>query len=529
MLHGKQLIAGNRTASTESTFRSINPATAEAFGEKFYEGSEEDVDRAIRAADAVFDEFRGRTAEERADLLESIADEILALGDDLLERAHLETGLPMGRLKGERGRAVNQTRLFASIVREGSWIGARIDRGNPDRTPAPKPDVRSMNQPIGPVAVFGASNFPLAIGVAGTDTVAALSSGCPVVVKAHPAHPGTCELLAEAIQQALAKNDMPAGAFSMVHGRSNEVGLALVKHPATRAVAFTGGLRGGRALFDAAAARPIPIPVYAEMGSTNPVFLLPGALEKRADEIAKGYLGSVNLGVGQFCTNPGVVLGLKGEALDRFVDVSAETAGGIEPATMLHPGISKAFYEGVERIRDTGGVDLAGEQNIPGDPQKTQATCTIFTTDMATLQSNEHLMDEVFGPTSLVVNCSSIDEMKAFAEDLDGHLSATIHGTDEDLIEHASLVRILERKAGRLIFNGFPTGIEVCAAMHHGGPYPATTDSHFTSIGSAAINRFVHPVCYQNFPDAALPLELQNANPRGIWRLVDGELSRGGV
>ena len=526
MLHGKQFIAGEHVSTNGSSYRSVNPATGEAFGESFHEGSEDEVDRAMRAAEQCFDELRGRSPEERAALLEAIADEIMALEEALLERAHLETGLPMGRLTGERGRAVNQTRLFASLIREGSWVDARIDHGNPERTPAPKPDIRSMRVGIGPVVVFGASNFPLAIGVAGTDTIAALGAGCPVVAKAHPAHPGTCELLGSAIQKALEKTGMPAGAFSMVHGRGHEVGLALVRHPAARAVAFTGSLRGGRALFDAAAARPDPIPVYAEMGSTNPVFILPGAMASRTETIARGYLNSVNLGVGQFCTNPGLVLGVKGEALNQFVETAGRFASETDPATMLHPGICNAYYEGVERIRATSGIHVAGETSVEVDRAKTQAACSIFTTDLDTLQQNTHLMEEVFGPVSIVVECASVQEMERMAEDLDGHLSATLHGTGEDLQANQKLVRILERKAGRLIFNGFPTGIEVCYAMHHGGPYPATTDSHFTSIGTAAIDRFVRPVCYQDFPDAALPAELQENNPMGIWRLVDGVMSQ---
>lgn len=536
---GNQLIA-SETPEEESTatnrpeigavsFRSINPATGESFGEMFYEATDAEVDRALTLAGEAFASFRVTSAEVRARLLESIADRIMAVGDPLLERAHAETGLPMGRLEGERARAVNQTRLFARMVGEGSWVNARIDRGDPGRKPMPKPDVRSMLTGIGPVIVFGASNFPLAISVAGTDTISALGAGCPVVVKAHPGHPGTSELLGRAIQQAVREQDLPAGCFSMVQGKGHDVGLALVRHPKAKAVAFTGSLRGGRALFDAAAARHEPIPVYAEMGSTNPVFLLPGALEQRAKDIAQGYVQSVNLGVGQFCTNPGIVLGAEGDGLNRFVEEIRTLAGDVEPATMLHEGIYRGYEDGVRRIAETAGVRPINEGNANGaGPNK--ARCMLFLTDADVLHRTPRLAEEeVFGPASIVTACPTIGDMERVARSLDGHLTATVHGTEEDLRTHASLLRILETRVGRLIFNGFPTGIEVCAAMHHGGPYPATTDSHYTSIGTAAILRFGRPICYQNFPDASLPPPLRNKNESGLWRMIDNELTRDDV
>ncbi|MDX1564931.1 MAG: aldehyde dehydrogenase family protein, partial [Phycisphaeraceae bacterium] len=341
----------------------------------------------------------------------------------------------------------------------------------------------------------------------------------------HPAHPGTCELLAGAVKTAIEKVGAPAGAFSLVHGASHEVGLALVRHPLTQAVAFTGSLRGGRALFDAAAARENPIPVYAEMGSTNPVFLLPGALAERAGDIATGYVQSVTLGVGQFCTNPGVVLGLDGEGLDSFAKAAASAAAEAPPSTMLHNGILDAYNKGVERLGGLGGVEPLGRSSQQADPEKTEAACVIHRTDIQTFESTPQITEEVFGPTSVVVQCQKPDDLMRVAENLDGHLTATIHGTEQDLADHADLVAVLENKVGRLIFNGFPTGIEVCHAMHHGGPYPATTDGHYTSIGTGSIHRFARPVCYQNFPDASLPEPLQEANPRKIWRLVDGDWS----
>ncbi len=527
-MQGKQLIAGEFTTAGDTKFQAINPSTNTAFGIHYVEATIEEVKAAATAADAAFDGLRNATVEERAELLDRIAEEIMNLGDALLEIAHQETGLPMGRLTGERGRAVNQIRLFAEVVREGSWVNARIDTANPDRTPAPKPDVRSMLVGIGPVAVFGASNFPLAIGVAGTDTVTALAAGCPVVTKAHPAHPGTSEMLSIAIANAISETGMPAGSYSMVHGTGHDVGLAMVRDPYIKAVAFTGGLRGGRALFDAAAARPEPIPVYAEMGSTNPVFLLPGALKERSAEIAQGYLNSVNLGVGQFCTNPGVVLGLKGDGLSAFQDESGRIAVSVEPATMLHPGISKAYDSGVEKIQNTPGVSLLGK-TAAAPAVDTQAACSIFAADIDTLNASPHLMEEVFGPTSIVVACNTVEDMEETARSLEGHLSATIHGTKEDLELHKNLIDILEKKVGRIIINGYPTGIEVCAAMHHGGPYPASTDSHYTSIGTGAILRFGRPVSYQGFPDEMLPVQLQNANKKGIWRMINNGLTRDDV
>lgn len=525
-LHGKQMIGQSALASGREMLHAVDPASGERLQPAFYEATEAEADEALRKAAAVFDEFRRRSQHERADFLEAIAEEIEALGDDLLVRAQRETGLPAQRLSGERTRTVNQARLFAQVVREGSWVDARIDRGDAQRKPLPKPDVRRMLMGIGPVVVFGASNFPLAISVAGTDTVSALGAGCPVVVKAHPGHPGTSEMVGSAILRATQRCHLPDGVFSLLQGARHELGGALVRHPATRAVGFTGSLKGGRALFDIAAARADPIPVYAEMGSINPVFVLPGALAERSEDIARGYVQSVALGTGQFCTNPGVVLGLRGSALTRFTEAVDRAARDVAPMTMLHGGIRDAFEAGLGGIRSTEGVTVAGQSAAAADAAKTQAGVTVFRASESTLAANPQLMEEVFGPASIIVDCESPQGMQRIAERLEGHLTATLHGTEEDLREYEGLVRVLERKVGRLIFNGFPTGIEVCAAMHHGGPYPATTDSHFTSIGTAAILRFARPVCYQGFPEAALPEPLRNRNSLGLWRLVDNALSR---
>ena len=529
-INGKQLIATELLDRSGSTFFSVNPDTGDAFGVPFYEATLEEVDDACWLADQAYNDLRVASAVKRGALLDAIADEIMALGDALLERAHAETGLPMGRLTGERGRAVNQTRLFAQLVREGSWVDARIDQGNPERTPFPKPDVRSMLTGIGPVAVFGASNFPLAIGVAGTDTIAALGAGCPVVAKAHPGHPGTCELLGRAIQKAIQNEGLPAGSFSMVQGKGYEVGLSLVRHKAIKAVAFTGSLQGGRALFDAAAQRVDPIPVYAEMGSTNPVFLLPGALKERASSIAQGYIQSVNLGVGQFCTNPGLILGVEGEDFSSFTEEAVQLASEVGPSTMLHEGIFKGYESGVARLLEREGISLLDASFKTAGDGINKAKSVLLQTHVSILNASDQLLEEeVFGPASMVVTCESVHDMIDVADKLEGHLTATIHGTEEDLRTHKQLLHILEKKVGRLIFNGFPTGIEVCAAMHHGGPYPATTDSHFTSIGTGAILRFGRPVCYQNFPQSSLPEELRDTNTTDIWRLIDNERTKANI
>jgi NADP-dependent aldehyde dehydrogenase len=525
-LHGRNIIGGRESFSEgDQTFRAFAPAEGQELEPAFHEATEAQVDSALELADRAFHEYRRRTPEETALFLERAADEIMALGDALIERANAETALGPDRLSGERVRTVNQLRMFAALVREGSWVEATIDRAIPDRRPIPKPDLRRMLIPLGPVVVFGASNFPLAFSVAGGDTASALAARCPVVVKAHPAHPGTSEMVARAILKAVEATGMPDGVFSLLHGASHAVGLGLVRHPLTRAVGFTGSLKGGRALFDAAAARPDPIPVYAEMGSINPVFVLPGALRERGEAFAEGLKQSVTLGVGQFCTNPGLVVGLQDESLDRFIGKMAELIAATPPGTMLYPGIRRAFEAGVAAFSALPGVKAHRAQAAP-DPARNEVGAVLFSTDAATFLNNHQLSEEVFGPSTLVVRCESTTQLEDVARNLQGHLTATIHGTGEDLDQHRNLVAILENKVGRLIFNSFPTGVEVCPAMHHGGPYPATTDVHFTSVGTAAIKRFARPICYQNFPPEALPVELQNTNKRGIWRLVDNQLTR---
>ena len=518
MLTGKNLIAGEPIDSPDGRFAAAGTSAA------FEEATATHVDRALEEAEGASHEYRRVPAAHRAAFLDRIAEEIEHLGD-LVDVANRESALPPERLAGERARTTGQLRLFASLVREGSWVDASIDRALPDRRPLPKPDVRRMLIPIGPVAVFGASNFPLAFSVAGGDTASALAAGCPVVVKAHPAHPATSELVARAVIKAAKAVGLPPGVFSLLQSTRNEVATALVQHRQTKAVGFTGSLRAGRALFDAAARRPDPIPVYAEMGSVNPVFLLPGALAERAEAIADGLAASVTLGVGQFCTNPGVVVAAGGEPFDRFKRRLEDLIRRAPPGTMLYPAILDAYEASVQRLSAVEGIAAVRSSAAAAAPGPCALPSVLEATAQAFMRHRE-LREEVFGPSTVVVRCGSIGEMKAVARGLDGQLTATIHGTAADLAEHAWLLSTLEEKAGRLLVNGFPTGVEVCASMQHGGPYPATTDSRSTSVGTAAILRFARPIAYQNFPPALLPPELQDGNPLGIWRRVDGALTK---
>jgi len=525
-LTGENLVGDEPVKGEGATFRAVNPATGAELEPPFREADGPTVDRALRGTQAVFPAFAATPPEVRAGFLRGIAEEIEALGQDLLDRAHAESALPPARLESERARTVSQLRLFASLLDEGSWVEARIDPGDPARAPVPRPDIRRMLVPLGPVAVFAASNFPFAFSVAGGDTAAALAAGCPVVCKAHPAHPGTSELAARAVGRAARGARLEPHIFSLVHGWSHEPGLALARHPLTRAVAFTGSRKGGRALLDEAAARPVPIPVYAEMGSVNPVFLLPAALAERCDAIAEGLAQSITLGVGQYCTNPGVVVGVRGEGLDRLRRGLAERLGAMAPGAMLHARLGEAYAAGLERARGRGALVLT----VPATPPTAaRAGAALLGTYAARFTSDAEWQEEIFGPASLVVEARNVAELTRVAESLEGQLTASIHGTPEELATHAALVDVLRRKAGRLIFNGYPTGVEVGHAMQHGGPYPATTDPRSTSVGTASIARFLRPVCYQDFPDPALPAALRNRNVLGIWRRVNGELTKDDV
>ncbi len=526
-LTGKNVIEFDVEASGGDTFYAFNPQNGEQLPTAFCEGAAADVDKAAQLAKHDFDAFRKMDHQKRALFLDTIADEIMALGEALITRTMRETGLPRQRLIGERGRTVNQLKMFAEVVREGSFVDARIDTAQPERQPLPKPDVRTMQIAIGPAAVFGASNFPLAFSVAGGDTASALAAGCPVIVKGHPAHPGASEMVGRAIQKAARKSNMPAGVFSLIQGSGMAVGQALVRHPAIKAVGFTGSFQGGKALFDLAAARPEPIPVFAEMGSANPLFILPDALKTRHAAIAEGLANSVTLGVGQFCTNPGLTLGFQGDAFEAFVDAAAQSIRQKPAATMLHKGIKTAYDAGIEKVLSIEDVKLAATGS--GDAHGSRGLPRLLRASGKTFVANPGLEAEVFGPSSILIACETRDEMLKIAEGLTGHLTATIHGAEAELTEYRDLIAILERKTGRIVFNGFPTGVEVCHAMNHGGPFPATTDSRSTSVGTAAVKRFLRPVCYQDFPQSQLPDPLKNENPLNIWRLVNGEWTTAGI
>jgi NADP-dependent aldehyde dehydrogenase len=523
-LTGKNIIGNKLSQESSATFYGENPATGKTLEPVFYEASQKEINEAIEKASEAFQQYRNKTGKEKADFLESIAEEIIALESSLITRAMEESGLPEARLTGERGRTVGQLKLFAQLLREGSWANARIDIADAERKPLPKPDVRSIEKAIGPVGVFGASNFPLAFSVAGGDTVSALAAGCPVVFKAHPAHPGTCELVGIAIQKAIKKTGMPEGTFSMINGRSTEVGMALVRHPFIKAIGFTGSFFGGKALFDEANKRTEPIPVYAEMGSVNPVFILPRILKEKGEKIAHDLAGSVTLGVGQFCTNPGLVFVQQSDEENEFRENLSKQVNEITAGVMLTSGIQNNFKKGIEKLSNVEGVAVLAKgknegKGWRGTPHVLHATATLF------LQKHE-LEEEIFGPSTLAITANSKEELFQAARKLGGHITATIHGTEEDLAEYAELINILEQKVGRVLLNGYPTGVEVCHAMVHGGPYPATTDSRSTSVGTLAIHRFTRPVCYQNFPQSLLPAELKDDNPLGIWRLVNGETKK---
>lgn len=522
-LTGKNILGDRLSAAGSSTFYAFNPATGEKMEPAFVEASPEEIDAAVQLANTAFQEYRMKSGRDRAEFLEAIASEIIALGEGLIHRCMEETGLPEARLTGERGRTVNQLKLFAELLREGSWVEAKVDHADPDRKPLPKQDIRSMLKPIGPVAVFGASNFPFAFSVAGGDTASALAAGCTVVVKGHPAHPGTSEMVGLAIQRAIERCGMPKGTFSMLNGASVDVGLVMVEHPLTKAVGFTGSFQGGKALFDAAAKRTEPIPVFAEMGSSNPVFILPKALAQKKEVIAQGLSASVNLGVGQFCTNPGLVFIQASEDTESFKRSLADHVSQSAAGVMLSSGISKNYHSGLERASAILGVEVLAKGQEAGS--SCHGTSHLLHATAQSFLSEPALQEEVFGPSTLLITGQQ-DELMEAAKNLHGHLTVSIHGTEEDLIAHQGLIAILEQKAGRLIINDYPTGVEVCHSMVHGGPYPATTDSRSTSVGTGAIKRFVRPVCYQGFPPALLPDELKDDNPLKIWRLVDGETTR---
>lgn len=500
-LTAKHLIAGEWVEG-ETRFTS---APAHGPAHSFAEGSGALVDRAVRGAEEAFAPYNRTSRAQRAAFLNAIADEIEKRGAELTEIGSQETGLPAARLEGERGRTTGQLRLFASHIEKGDYLDRRHDAALPERQPLPRPEIFMMQQPIGPVAVFGASNFPLAFSTAGGDTASALAAGCPVVVKGHPAHPGTGDIVAQAIDAAIKSTAMPAGVFSLVQGASFEVGQALVTHPLIKAVGFTGSLRGGRALFDLCAARPEPIPFFGELGSVNPVFILPNALSSRGAAIAQGWAGSLTMGAGQFCTNPGTVILIDGPEARAFIDAAHTALAAIDAQTMLTDGIATAFAAGAARIAGHEGVS----QHLGQPSAPRSASPYLFETTAENWLADESLSEEVFGPLGIVVIAKDFGEMLAVASNLHGQLTATLQLDSDDHPLGLTLVPVLERKAGRILANGFPTGVEVSEAMVHGGPYPASTNFGATSVGTLAIRRFLRPVSYQNLPKELLPDDLK--------------------
>ncbi len=528
MLLGQSIINGEAREGTGAAFQGMAPADGKRLEPVYHSVSVEDVDLAARLADDAFGTYSRLSGAERAKFLRHIAAGIEAITAEVVERAHLETALPVPRLQGEVGRTVNQLRLFAQVVEEGSWSMARIDPAMPERKPLPRADIRSVLRPLGPVAVFGSSNFPLAFSVAGGDTASALAAGNPVIVKAHSAHPGTSELVGQVIANSVKEFGLPAGVFALLFGSGSVVGAALVEHPCVKAVGFTGSLYAGRSLMQLAAARPEPIPCYMEMSSTNPFIVLPEALRTRAPQIAEGLFGSFTLGVGQFCTKPGLVFLPRDENADALVAGLEARVQKAAAAPMLTAGIHKSYKSLVAERGQAGGVAVLAQ----AEPEAANSVCAppaLFEVSGSDLLREPKLTEEIFGPTTLVIRYKDRAELLALAQSLEGQLTATLHGTEADILANGDLVAILERKAGRLVVNSFPTGVEVCHAMVHGGPYPATSDSRTTSVGTQAIYRFARPVCYQDFPQAALPDELKNGNPLGIMRLVNGVYTRDAV
>lgn len=524
-LSGVSLIGEYRGAPVGEVFRAYNPITGKPLEPAFYTAAAEEVEQAVEAAEAAVPALARLGGRGRGALLRAIADSLADVGASLVDRAHLETGLPLARLQGELARTTGQLRLFAEVVEEGSWVDARIDEALPERKPLPRADIRSILRPLGPVVVFGASNFPLAFSVAGGDTASALAAGNPVIIKAHPAHPGTSEIAGLAIQQAVHAQGLPSGTFSLLFDAGIPIGQTLVQHPLVKATAFTGSSAGGQALMRLAASRPEPIPCFTEMGSTNPLFILPGALRARSAALAQGLQASLTLGSGQFCTKPGLVF-VPAHDNGEFLDTLSKGVDGLGPQGMLTSGIADRYTAGIERrLHEDAGALFAGKKSRDVSEAAT-GNAMVFSMQLDEFLSKPEFEEEIFGPSTLLIYYGQTEDLIAAARRLHGHLTATLHGTEEDLRNATELIAVLERKVGRILFDGYPTGVEVCHAMVHGGPFPATSDSRFTSVGTRAMLRFARPVCYQDFSDAVLPPELQRANPLGILRMVNGTLTR---
>ena len=523
MITGQNLIGFKRSATGDKIFKTFNPKLNIENSNSFHEASNDEINDAVELAWKAFQSYQNFSGERKAGFLNAIADEIEALGQDLITAYCEESGLPEGRAMGERGRTMFQLRSFAELVKKGDWVDAHIDTAQPDRSPLAKPDIRKMMIPLGPVVVFGASNFPLAYSTAGGDTAAALAAGCPVIVKSHPMHAGTGELVAQAISKAAQKTGMPDGVFSNLNSSGIEVGVQLVQHPKVKAVGFTGSIRGGRALYDLAAKREEPIPVFAEMGSVNPVVFLPAALKERGSDLAKTYAGSVTLGTGQFCTNPGLLLGIKDDNLDKFVTSLSEEIVKIEPGCMLHPNIIGAYEANKDKALAQQGLQIVAEYDQ--EVEVNVARQVVTTVEGETFLKNTTLHQEVFGPFTMVVQCEDKAQLEAIIIKMEGQLTGTLIAEGDEASDYPGVIEALKNRVGRIIFNGVPTGVEVCPSMVHGGPYPASTDSRFTAVGINAIKRWVRPFSYQDWPDSLLPEALRNGNPLGIIRLVNNELT----
>lgn len=524
MITGKNYIGSRLSSSGKITFKTFNPQSNKENEPLFYEASETEIHEAVGLAEAAYKTYRNISGAKRSIFLDEIANEIEALGDLLIETYCAESGLPQGRAVGERGRTVFQLRSFANLVKEGSWLEASIDTAIPDRQPVPKPDLRKLLVPLGPVVVFGASNFPLAYSTAGGDTASALAAGCPVIVKSHPMHAGTGELIASAVIKAARKTGMPEGVFSNLNSSGTEVGGQLVKHPGVKAVGFTGSIGGGRALYNMAAQREEPIPVFAEMGSINPVVLLPEAIKLRSKEIAKMYAVSITTGSGQFCTNPGLMIAVEDEGLKQFIQNLSDEIIKIEPTCMLHPNILGAYERNREKALSQSGITVAAA--IDTTVQANYARQTLAVVRARFFLDKPQLHQEVFGPYSIVVQCEDVGQMEKVISKLEGQLTGTIMAEEKEATDNAGLISALQNRVGRIIFNGVPTGVEVCPSMTHGGPYPASTDSRFTAVGINSIKRWVRPFSFQDWPDRLLPEELKNNNPLGISRLVNNVQSK---
>ena len=523
-LKGLSLIGFGEGASGGAPLHASNATTGEKLAPVFQSASAAEVERAARLAASAAPVYGRTGGKVRADFLRLAAQKIEAATAELAARGHAETALPLARCQSEIGRTVGQLRLFATVAEKGDWVDARIETAQPDRKPLPKPDHRSLCQPLGPVLVFGASNFPYAFSVAGGDTASALACGCPVIVKAHSGHLGTSEMVGRLLVEAVRESGLPEGTFSLVFGSGSETGQALTRHPAIQAVGFTGSRKAGCALMAVAAARPQPIPVYAEMSSVNPVFVLPGAIKARTPALVDGFAASITLGVGQFCTNPGLIVVQAGAETDAFLAALGAKLAATPPAYMLTKGICQAYRHGVDERARAAGVTILSRAPAGADGT---AAAVLFATTAANFLKSPGLAEEIFGPSTLVIVCRDRAEMAAIAGSGEGQLTATIHAEPGEAVD--DLVQLTAGRAGRVIMNGYPTGVEVSHAMVHGGPFPSTADGRSTSVGTRALYRFVRPVCYQGFADAALPPSLQNANPLGLWRLVNGELTKAPV